>query len=209
MKDLLLQLRDALNAVLDAPKLNPRVKDPGSMLSKWAPWYSKGHKACYGPSDTYKLAAEWLKGLAIEDWGCGYAQFKTFHEGPYTGIDGTDGSCDWVADLRLPLDAQIPHRKEVEGILIRHILEHNPDWRLILKNAVASFKTRMVLVVFTPDAGGQHEKVLAHVDAVNVDDLALSHGEIESFFHECRVVDKKFLSTDTGYGGETIWLVER
>lgn len=202
MTILLRALRDELSAVLDAPP----ARAAGSMIDRWAPWYKAGHQACYGPSDTYRMAAEWLLGLAIEDWGCGYAQFQGFHSGRYRGIDGTAGWADTVADLR---DDDLGGPRP-EGILIRHVLEHNPDWRLILKNAAARFTKRMVLVVFTPDSGAPGaDKVLAHVSDVNVDDLALSHAEIESFFASCGVLEKHHVPTATGYEGETVWLVER
>src|SRR5271166_500073 len=116
------------------------------MLGRWDPWYATGQRlaACYGPLDTYRIAEDWLRGLSIEDWGCGYAQFKDVHEGPYRGVDGTKGWADVVADLRV-------HTTRCEGLLLRHVLEHNPDWRVLLANAVQSFTKRMVLVVFTPD----------------------------------------------------------
>lgn len=207
---LLRALRDELSAVIDRPATAApdaaatEPLSPGeSMLGRWDPWYRTGHQACYGPADTYRIAEEWLGGLHVEDWGCGYAQFREFHRGPYVGIDGTKGWADIVADLR-----QIaPHA--TPGLMMRHVLEHNPDWRRILAGAVGCFTKRMVLVVFTPDSGGNDEKVLAHVDAVNVDDLALPHQEIESFFDGCRVLEKRFVPTLTGYTGETVWLVER
>lgn len=202
---LLRDLRDALSDVIDAPSPTDPPVAPAGMLNRWAPWYTTGHRACYGPSDTYRIAAEWLNGLAIEDWGCGYAQFRDFHRGAYRGIDGTRGWANVVVDLTTynPGETMRP-----EGILLRHVLEHNSDWRSILRNAVAGFTKRMVLVVFTPDAG-REERILAHVDAVNVDDLALPHQEIESFFGGCRKLDKVHVPTATGYSGETIWLVEK
>jgi hypothetical protein len=37
-----------------------------------------------------------------------------------------------------------------DGILLRHVLEHNPGWRRILSGAVESFTKKMVLVIYTP-----------------------------------------------------------
>lgn len=176
-----------------------------SMLNRWAPWYSTGQRRPYGPTYTYLLAEEWLAGLHVEDWGCGYARFKDFHKGGYVGVDGTAGWADHVADLTT-------HRNPTEGLLLRHVLEHNHDWRAILRNAIASFTKRMVLVIFTPDSGIRNsEKVLAHVSALGVDDLALPHWTIEHEFlvQPCEVVTKTHLPTATGYSGETIWLVEK
>ena len=88
------------------------------MLGRWAPWYSRGHRQSYGPTNTYYVAQEWLAGLSVEDWGCGYARFKEFHKGPYKGVDGTAGWADHIADLTT-------YRSDVEGILLRHVLDHN------------------------------------------------------------------------------------
>lgn len=203
-------VRDAIDEVLKEAERTEGAAPPSpsspSMLGRWAPWYSSKQRLAhhYGPPTTYVVAEEWLAGLSVEDWGCGYAQFKGFHQGGYWGVDGTPGWCDEVADLTIPLRGKAP-----EGLLLRHVLEHNTEWRMILRNAVDSFQKRMVLVVFTPDSGGREEKKLAHVDEVNVDDLSLPFQEIESFFSSCRVVKKQFFETPTGYGGETVWLVEK
>jgi hypothetical protein len=37
-----------------------------------------------------------------------------------------------------------------DEIFIRHILERNGEWPLVLTNALASFRRRMALVLFTP-----------------------------------------------------------
>jgi hypothetical protein len=37
-----------------------------------------------------------------------------------------------------------------DGLVLRHVLEHDRRWPLILRNALASFRRRMVLVVSTP-----------------------------------------------------------
>jgi hypothetical protein len=179
------------------------MSDEQSMLNRWAPWYSTGQrcKESYGPATSYTIASDWLAGLAVEDWGCGYAQFREYHKGPYTGIDGTEGWADHICDLRT-------HTSSTEGLLMRHVLEHNPDWRSVLKNAIASFTQRMVLVVFTPDSEGP-EKTLAFVASVGVHDLSLPFVEIEASFADCRILDRIHVATATGYQGETLWLVER
>jgi hypothetical protein len=197
------ELRDALDEALGAPVLD---EEP-TMLGRWAPWYKAEPRFAhsYGPEDSYLMAAGWLRGLAVEDWGCGYAHFESLHHGPYVGIDGSGEWADKVVDL-----ARYVADPPAEGVLVRHVLEHNPGWRKILASAVASFSKRMVLVVFTPDCGQPgRQAVLAHVDAVNVDDLALPHQEIETFFAGCAVLRKHHLPTATGYQGETVWLVER
>ena len=175
------------------------------MLGRWAPWYGPGRPPrSYGPADTYRIAADWLEGLAVADWGCGYGAFRAHHRGAYLGVDGTAGAADVVADLR-------SYRTPSEGVLLRHVLEHNPDWRPILDGAIASFTRRMVLVVFTPDSPGRLERLLAHLPELDVCDLALPFAEIEGAFAAgaVRVRERRHLPTATGYDGETIWLVER
>ena len=102
------------------------------------------HAKRYGAEDSYRLGMEWLKGCeVVEDWGCGPAYSKTYREGKYVGIDGTEGFCDRVEALET-------YKTSVEGIFMRHVLEHNLEWRPILENALSSFTKRMSLIFFTP-----------------------------------------------------------
>jgi len=66
--------------------------------------------------------------------------------GKYIGIDGSDTPfASRIADLRT-------YRSKAEGILIRHVLEHNYDWEAILAGAVESFQKKLCLILFTPFA---------------------------------------------------------
>ncbi|MGH2596131.1 MAG: hypothetical protein ACRDH7_09230 [Actinomycetota bacterium] len=114
------------------------------------------HPAAYEDTPTYRLAAGWLDGRhTIEDWGCGTAWARQFYTlGQYRGLDGTGSRfCDEVVDLRT-------YRSEVACITMRHVLEHNWDWRLIAQNFAASWTHRAALALFIPpqpddfDAGG-------------------------------------------------------
>src|SRR5262249_18018834 len=70
--------------------------------------------------------------------------------GRYVGVDGTASAfADRVADLR-------HYTSATDGVLIRHVLEHDHGWRRILDNAVASFGRKMCLVLFTPLAAKTH-----------------------------------------------------
>lgn len=102
----------------------------------------------YGDTDTtYQKALEFLDGPGwiVEDWGCGGGwarQFVTL--GQYRGVDVNPGpGTDVVADLRA-------WRSAVDSILLRHVLEHNPEWRVVLGNAVRSAQRRLCIVLFTP-----------------------------------------------------------
>jgi hypothetical protein len=105
------------------------------------------HAPQYGAVDTYRLAAAWLDGHGdVYDWGCGgrFAE-QFFARSRYVGIDGNAG--DDLAQVQLDCDS----------ILMRHILENNPErWCEILDNALRSFRRRMTLVMFTAFADTTH-----------------------------------------------------
>ena len=99
-----------------------------------------------GCDTTYKRAAAYLDGVGrVEDWGCGAAYFRRFvPAGCYWGVDSDPtAAADQVADLA-------DHTSTTDGLFLRHVLEHDRRWRRILRNALASFRRRMVLVVSTP-----------------------------------------------------------
>ncbi len=111
----------------------------------------------YEDTSSYRFAAAWLDGRGtVEDWGCGTAWAKQFFTATddYRGLDGTWSQfCDEVVDLRT-------YRSNVPCIMMRHVLEHNAEWRLIAENFAASWTDRAVLVMFIPpqpedmDVGG-------------------------------------------------------
>ena len=110
------------------------------MVGKWDKFHATETHP-YGNVATYKRAAEWLTGHGlVEDWGCGRAYFKQFVP-LYRGVDGSGTTCDERVDLS-------NYRSNVPCILIRHVLEHNVEWRKILENALCSFTERMVLILF-------------------------------------------------------------
>jgi hypothetical protein len=99
-------------------------------------------KQCYGADESYEIGMTWLSRCEIvEDWGCSLAYAKKFRKGAYVGVDGTEGAADVLADLA-------NHKSSTPGLFMRHVLEHNDNWRLILSNAIESFTDRMVLITF-------------------------------------------------------------
>lgn len=115
------------------------------MIGNWQ------HATRYGAEESYQLGMKWLEGCkSVEDWGCGPAYSKKYRKGNYIGVDGTEGFCDVVADLR-------EYQSSPDGIFMRHVLEHNHDWEKILANALLSFKERMSLIFFTPWADKTYE----------------------------------------------------
>ena len=114
------------------------------MKNKWN--YSGLGRVLYGHQSTYKRPCAWLDevGGTLEDWGCGCAGAKEHVKRcRYVGLDGSQNDyadrCD--VDLR-------EYTSEADCILLRHVIDHNEDWEKILRNAVASFKKRMVLIIF-------------------------------------------------------------
>jgi hypothetical protein len=174
------------------------------MLHRWDPWYASLQARPYGPPDTYRLAAAWLEGLAVEDWGCGCAEFSRHHKGPYKGIDGSAGWADTVADLGT-------YTSETDGILLRHVLEHNEAWERILGRALRSFTKRMALVLFTPDSGSFEAVRVGFVPELGVPDLALPFRAISAAISASGAVlrERVHVPTLTGYGGETVWYIEK
>jgi hypothetical protein len=99
-----------------------------------------------GETATYQMAAAFLADVdTVEDWGCGAGGFKRFCLAPtYRGIDGSrTPHADEIVDL-------CAYRSTAEGILLRHVLEHNPRWLTMLDNALASFTRKLCLILFTP-----------------------------------------------------------
>jgi hypothetical protein len=182
-----------------------------SNLGKWAPWYAglapDTPAQAYGDSESYRIGAEWLKDCAVvEDWGCGLGWFRQFLPYPlrYVGIDGTASPFpDIVADLA-------EYTSETEGIFMRGVIEHDYQWQKILRNAYKSFTWRMCLVLFTPmvDEG---PKEIAFVDEIGVPDLSFSLANVLYPLVAGAVVAdiREIESPNTGYGGETIFLMEK
>lgn len=117
-----------------------------SKLGQWAVWNATDEPVPYGLSPTYEFGAAWLADCAtVEDWGCGRGWLSTL-VGPdrYRGVDGSPSRfASVVADLT-------EYRSTVPGIFMRHVLEHNDDWRTILDNAAASAQERLFIALFTP-----------------------------------------------------------
>ena len=118
------------------------IIDNKSQLGKWD--YSGASMVCYADplQESYKKAAAFL-GDTVEDWGCGTGWSKK-HFKNYRGVDGSvHKNVDEVVDL-------VKYTSDVDNILMRQVLECNPEWKQILDNVKASFKKKFCLIVFTP-----------------------------------------------------------
>jgi len=117
------------------------------------------------------------------------------------GVDGSKSRhADVVADL-------VYRKTTAEAIFMRHVLEHNPDWRQILDNALASFEKRFVLVIFTPLE--DKDRVLTH-GRQPIPDIALSKPDLLAKLHAPGLtVTEKEVSSASCYKKETLFFVER
>jgi hypothetical protein len=181
--------------------------DPNDNRGKWNAWYrglSREQPQLYGNAATYLMAAAFLADVEeVEDWGCGKGGFSLFCLGKYVGIDGSDTPfASRIADLRT-------HRSNADGILLRHVLEHNHDWEQILAGAVASFRRKLCLVLFTPFAAETTE--ISHNRQVGIDapTLSLARADIEAHFAglSWRLIPD--IRTPSEFGIEHVYLVWR
>jgi len=152
----------------------------------------------YGDDTTYELGFAWLADCdLVEDWGCGTAYGRRFRSGAYKGIDGSVSRfADLITDLRT-------YRSQADGIFMRHVLEHNHDWRQILAGALESFRRRFVLVIYTPL--GDETRVLTHGA---IPDISFARGDLTGYLAPF-LAEEHSLTTDTWYGSETVFCCER
>jgi len=170
-----------------------------SNLGKWERWYSMlgEDPEPYGDSPSYQLAADFVKGLAVADWGCGKGWMRRFIAPElYHGVDGSASPfADEVVDLT---DYHTPS----PAIILRHVLEHDYNWKLILRNAVAAAQQRLVVVLFTPPV--DVTTVIAFNDEPSVPDIAFNVDDIIDEMHNFNVVCLEQPSERTQYKVETM-----
>ena len=120
--------------------------------------------------------------------------------GLYRGLDGSETPfADDVVDL-------CSYVSDVQGVMLRHVLEHNDRWQLVLKNALDSATWRLVIILFTPMAEQTHE--ITRTEELDVPDLSFSHDELMLYFNDFEVRWED-LTTNTQYGTERIYYLER
>lgn len=158
----------------------------------------------YGDTITYRLGARWLGDCeVVEDWGCGAGWFKEFCKNTYIGIDGSD------TPYLTKKEDLVNYRSNADGIFMRHILEHNHEWRTILRNAIESFQKRMCLILFTPLV--ETTKIIAiNPKYGDVPDIAFAMDDLVQIFEEYGLQHKyETISTQTQYRTETIIYLEK
>jgi hypothetical protein len=185
-----------------------------SRIGLWNARYEAagGEPRMYGDSTTAELAGKWLDIPSInvvEDWGCGYGGFQR-HLGKHQTYIGIDGSKSRFASITADL---ADYRSTADAIHMRHVLEHNPAWRDILGNVLASFTKRAVVTLFTPLA--DTETIVARYPnfcgtGVEMVDISLPEAQLDSMFAASgSQVTRERLQTKTQYGVEYIYFLER
>lgn len=176
-----------------------------SNVGRWDRWYQGLEDDVpqpYGDTPTYEIGGEFLRDCAtVEDWGCGKGWFRRHVPAArYRGIDGSHSPfADEIVDL-------VTYRSQVEGVFMRHVLEHNYGWAAILENALASFTRRFVLVLFTPM--GPETKEIAFAADPGVPDISFRREDLTERFAGL-VWTARSMPTATQYGVETVFLVQR
>jgi hypothetical protein len=179
-------------------------------LGKWNDWYKNISKDrvihLYGISDSYQLGANFLDDCeVVEDWGVGEGGFKRIREDAI----GIDGSNTPYADKIVDLTEYI---SKCDGIFIRHVLEHNFDWKKILENALAS-ADKVFLVLFTSLAEEETVELISESEAnrkygVDVPSLSLGREEIYEILDGYDFIEEE-ITSETFFGKETIFRITK
>lgn len=180
---------------------------PATLYGPWD-YAERRRQFPYDDTPTYGLMAGWLDGHGlVEDWGCGVAWAKRYFErSEYVGLDGAWSRwCDKQVDLR-------SYRSEVPCAMMRHVLEHNWDWRAIALNFARSWTVRGALALFIPP---QPEELDVGGPDWPVPDLAVAGPELASLmdpegnttfhFHDFHYPPENSIQ----WGAEWVWLMER
>jgi hypothetical protein len=183
--------------------------ESGSNLGKWNEWYKDltpqdMGSFRYGDTVTYLMASAFLADVSdVEDWGCGAGGFRRYRRKGYVGVDGSRTPfADRIVDL-------CTYTTRVEGVLMRHVIEHNYQWEKILDGAIRSFTRKLCLILFTPFAAETREIAHNRMRGVDVPNLSFSRTDIEGKFAGLRWELFDNIPTDTGYGIEHVYLVWR
>ena len=188
--------------------VDPAEHDAEVNFGKWDRVYKLLQVAprgmVYGNATTYYIAAAFLTGCSeIEDWGCGAGGFRQFCPGEYIGVDGS----------RTPFANKLveltTYRSNVEGILLRHVLEHNYNWPKILEGAVKSFRKKLCVVLFTPLVDTTRELAHNRDKGIDVPDLALAPRDIEAHFSGLHWRLFRGIESKSQYGIEHVYCVWR
>jgi len=194
------------------PMTKPSGNSDVSRVGLWDHKYKtyQGERKLYGDPHTASMAAKFFNDEGVrlvEDWGCGYGGFKTFlrHDQVYVGVDGSETPFRDV-------EADLTHYGTVaDGILLRHVLDHNTEWRSILANACASFRKKLVVILFTPFSD-ETKRINAHPSAVagvRIPDIAFSKKELLDALPSHVKWELETVETRSAHGREHVLFITR
>ena len=187
---------------------------PSYVPELWTYRYEPGELvAPYGDDTTYRDGLGWLweTCCTVEDWGAGAAYGRKFTPPgkTYVAVDGSPESAphvDHVSELhawRIRMPRTYP-----DGIFIRHVLEHDLNWRQVLTDALSFFVRRMVLVTFTPFTSGPTRPLRPPGDYRY--DLSFNTAELTSHFDGFRWRMQGYRDRERlQYGQEHLFRIER
>ena len=185
-------------------------------LSLWENfWKGRNSKNEYSNSKesnkTMLLSAEIFKNnnvKSIEDWGCGNCVFRYYLDKDikYIGIDGSNTSYqDKIEDLT-------QYTSKSDGVYIRHILEHNDEYKKILENAIMSFENTLILVLFTPFTNKNNTEILTtcNLEGRIIPDIAFNKNYIISLIEQnrCSYQLIENIESKTSYKFENIFIIK-
>jgi glycosyltransferase involved in cell wall biosynthesis len=181
--------------------VKPSLRQNEDMLRRWP--YRPDDRYPYGADLTYEKGMAFLDqpGAVIEDWGCGTTYARRFvTKGTYVGIDGSPvESTDTVTDLR-------QYTSTADCIFMRHVLEHNTEWRTVLQNALDSFRKRMVLIIFTPF--GEETRGLDVEVPTGIPTISFRKQDLTDMIRHLPYREEQ-VTTDTEYRVEHIFYLEK
>lgn len=172
-----------------------------SNVGKWDNHYiGMRDPLLYGLSSYETIATAVASCATVADWGCGGGALRAYLQ-PGQHYIGIDGSRSPFAQVRADL---VRFRLHTEGVVLRHVLEHNDRWQEVLHNAIDCFTKRLVVVIFTPLA--QQTRIMyREPEYGHVPVICFRLGDLLAEFpKEMRVeVEPEVQSDDTAFGVET------
>jgi hypothetical protein len=180
-------------------------------MDKWNDWYKNLTKIGsfrYSDTVTYELGYHFLQNCnTVEDWGCGAGGFKRFFLNNNQKYIGIDGSNTPFSDIKTDL---LTYTSNVDGIYMRHVLEHNYEWKTMLENACKSFNKQMCLILFTPFNETTIEIAHNLKHGVDVPDLSFDKNELLQIFEKYNITHNLLtINTSTGYGIEHVFYLHK
>jgi len=127
----------------------------------------------------------------VEDWGSG-ACFLAKYLRPDIEYTPIDAATNIESKFTVNVVDLVDYKSSVDGIFLKHVLEHNYAWEKIFRNFLSSFKRRGVVVIFTPFSGDVDDRVITCTyesqndkkESVRIPDISLSREKFDNIVKE-------------------------